>query len=163
MASKAIVGGLGVAVGLVAGYLVTSSIGGKGPSEDTNVVLGPGNSGGNCDVISKENVLTRAPGKKIKWWVRDFQCGRDEVLVTVGNFRTTEQSNNPDCANATEGGTVWPFSDSEDVQYRRARRNNKIELKLKDQGLSSLYYFDVCSGSDKQVKADPRLVIDPNF
>src|SRR5690349_9499325 len=163
MASKAIVGGLGVAVGLAAGYLITAGVLDRARGEDTNVVLGPGTSGAPCDVISKEDVLTRAPGKKVKWWVRDYQCGRDEVTVTVGNFRTTAQSNNADCEAATEGGTTWPFEGSDSVDRRRARRNGKIELKLMDQGLSTEYYFDVCSGSDKQVKADPRLVIDPNF
>lgn len=164
MASKSTVGFVAAGVGLLVGIGVAIAIIGLRGGEDTNVILARGDQGGPCRIVSKDNVLIRQPGNKVKWWIRDIpfegeRCGRDET-VTIGNFRTTANSSNEGCQAATEG-VAWPFDEDEAVENRRANRGGKIELKLESQGLERSYYFDICSGPPNgEIKADPRLVIE---
>ena len=141
MASKSTVGFVAAGVGLLIGIGVAIGIVGLARGEDTNVILARGDDGGPCRIVSKDNVLIRQTGKKVKWWIRDIpfegeRCERDET-VTIGNFRTTESSRNDGCQQATEG-VAWPFDENEAVEYRQANRGGKIDLKLRGRDLQQV-------------------------
>ena len=128
---------------------------------DTGVVLEDRES--QCVVTTKENEVRIHKNKRLSW-VIDNRCSNKDELVTVGNFRMSQESSATDCLQPTEGtNVVWPFQeDMNDLSKRQHK--NKISLKIKKDsdlpGSSLVYYYDICTGSSAERKSDPRLVID---
>ena len=157
MASKTLVGVLGgAAVGIAVGLSITGLFDWNG--EDSNIVLTAPEGNGPCGVASKENVLIRRAGKKVKFWIRNHTCANASEVVTIGNFRRNEE---PKPTTCDEPGTDWPFEGDSSLTKRRPDQSRKINLRLKDNA-DGTYYFEICTGTGQGQKvSDPRLVIDP--
>jgi hypothetical protein len=129
---------------------------------DTETDLVLRNKTGPCEITGKETEVTVKNGKKVTWKIKNKcrESDKDEI-VTVGNFRTTEESTRENCEQATQGtGVTWPFEEDETVENRSGKAKIKLKLKkVPDLSRELAYYFDVCSASGG--KSDPRLLIEP--
>jgi hypothetical protein len=128
---------------------------------DTTVVLGDVQSV--CVVTAKADIEDGKKNKFVTWSIQN-NCTNENEIVTVGNFRSTQNSSATDCLTATEGSAIWPFQeDPSDISKRQSR--NQIKLKIKTHsdlpGDKLTYFFDVCTGASAERRSDPRLVIEP--
>jgi hypothetical protein len=154
------------AVIVVAGLFVMRGGPGGASDVETEVVLEDNGEGG-CRIISKANSVTAHAGRKLTWNLNRDKCPNEEV-VTVGNFRTNLASAEATCMAAVEGGAVWPFVEPVgDIKHRQNTTNPlKIELHiapanaLPGSGPTVEYHYDICTGTNAGVKADPLLVIE---
>ena len=133
----------------------------------TDVVLRAGATAeAPCEIATKAPVVRVKRNNKLTWKIDNGTCRKNEAVM-VGNFRRTDTpSSFGDCRNPKEsGGVEWPFREAESDPSVRQRQGNKIELRVRpDVTLGANgeadYYYDICSGPNYDLKADPRLVIE---
>lgn len=148
--------GVGVLVVIAVGVYVVTIFG----DTETDIVLrNPPSATSPCSITGKETEVTVKNGKSVTWKIKNKCANKDEV-ITIGNFRTSPESDRADCEAPTEGTVTWPFKEDQAVENRRDTSKIKLKLnKIPDLSTPVIYYFDVCSATGG--KADPRLVIEP--
>ena len=156
-----------LAGGVVVGAAIALAFSATAPSNrdifgntSTDVSLVAPNNGP-C-ALGKETIVKVQKNKQIKWEVENG-CAQPQTVV-VGNFRTTVQTANGNCDQATEGGATSPFQ-QDDLARRTvavsAGSDGEIKLKVQTRdvlgGDELTYYYSFCLG---QTIVDPTLIIE---
>jgi hypothetical protein len=155
--ARLVIAGVGIVVVIVVALIFMN----RG-NKETTIYLE--NDGQRCKVKNKEASVTIKKDKQMTWIIDDEECDFKDEVVWVGNFRLNESGSPDDCAEATAGGSAWPFQEDETDPSNRKSQGKKIKLHTKKDeelpGDSLPYYYDVCTGEQGDKKSDPMLVIE---